>query len=43
MTTFFQQILKSIIAKHINQCPLLKLQAVIDWNTIRQSLQQQKF
>ncbi|SUO95142.1 Uncharacterised protein [Suttonella ornithocola] len=43
MTTFFQQTAKSIIAKHINRFPLLKLQAIIDRNPIRQSLQQQKF
>ncbi|SUO97403.1 Uncharacterised protein [Suttonella ornithocola] len=43
MATFFQQSAKSIIVKHIDRFPLLKLQAVIDWNPIRQSLQQFRY
>ena len=42
MTTFFQQTAQAMIAKHIDRFPLLKLDQVIDWQPIEQSLNRQK-
>ncbi|HHK6067072.1 TPA: IS5/IS1182 family transposase, partial [Neisseria subflava] len=38
MSTFFQQTVQAMIAKHIDRFPLLKLDQVIDWQPIKQYL-----
>ena len=42
MTTFFQQTAQTMIAKHIDRFPLLKLDQVIDWQPIEQYLNRQR-
>ena len=42
MSTFFQQTAQAMIAKHIDRFPLLKLEAVIDWQPIEAHLNQHK-
>ena len=42
MSTFFQQTVQTMIAKHIDRFPLLKLDQVIDWQPIEQYLNRQK-
>ena len=42
MSTFFQQTVQAMIAKHIDRFPLLKLDQVIDWQPIEQYLNRQR-
>ncbi|KZC86568.1 transposase [Neisseria flavescens] len=42
MSTFFQQTVQAMIAKHIDRFPLLKLDQVIDWQPIKQYLNRQR-
>ena len=42
MSTFFQQTAQTMIAKHIDRFPLLKLDQVIDWQPIEQYLNRQR-
>lgn len=42
MSTFFQQTVQAMIAKHIDRFPLLKLDQVIDWQPIEQHLNRQR-
>ena len=42
MSTFFQQTAQTMITKHIDRFPLLKLDQVIDWQPIEQYLNRQK-
>ena len=42
MSSFFQQTAQERIAKHINRFPLLKLDQVLDWQTIQQHLTTKK-
>ena len=38
MSTFFQQTVQAMTAKHIDRFPLLELDQVIDWQPIEQYL-----
>ncbi len=42
MRTFFRQTAQAMIAKHIDRFPLLKLDQVIDWQSIEQYLNRQR-
>ena len=42
MSTFFQQTAQTMITKHIDRFPLLKLDQVIDWQPIEQYLNRQR-
>lgn len=42
MSSFFKQTVETMIAKHIDRLPLLKIHCIIDWQPIAHYLEQQK-
>lgn len=42
MSSFFKQTAQTMIAKHIDRFPLLKIHCIIDWQSVESCLEQQK-